>query len=174
MPRSCPHERERKEEWTCPHERERHSIKFGDLAFKDWYAIQFGDAKINPNLLMKLTIDYAKHIQKKEETNKDIYCTDEHLSETDNKELRSHWCEKVKSPGEIFWASCNPYDDMCNGGSNSGRLGKDEFFLSSTNDEERMSLPWLDNLGFDSWVKIKYGHVDRLTKDKIWKLGMSV
>lgn len=39
-------------------------------------------------------------------------------------------------------------------------MGEDEFFWTSTNDEERTSLPWLENLGFDSWVKIKYGHVD--------------
>ena len=29
-------------------------------------------------------------------------------------------------------------------------------------------MEWVNNLGFDDWIKIKYGKVDAVTKEKIW------
>ena len=43
------------------------------------------------------------------------------------------------------------------------------YYWRSTNDSERCKLPWVDRLSFNDWVKIKYGKVDYLTKEKIWQ-----
>lgn len=164
------------EVWICPHELERHDVDIVDLSFSDWYSVRFGYAIINTGLLRNLKLKYEKHILQGKSVkpiNKETAFKGIPSSNTDDKGVRSHWCEKINTPDGVFWASCNPFDDECNGGSSIERVGEDEFLWTSTNDVERTELPWLDNLGFDNWVKIKYGKVDALTKEKIWKGCMS-
>ncbi|PWA82953.1 zinc knuckle CX2CX4HX4C [Artemisia annua] len=59
--------------------------------------------------------------------------------------------------------------DECNGGSSIARVNDDEYLWTSTNDNQRNELEWVDNLVFDDWIKIKYGKIDAATKEKIWK-----
>ena len=49
------------------------------------------------------------------------------------------------------------------------RVGRVEYYWTSTNDIRRSELPWMDRLNFNYWVVIRYGRVDSLTKGKIWK-----
>jgi len=119
------------EEWTCPHEIERHDIKFGNLSFQDWYMIRFGDAIINAGLIRKLKLDYEEHrLQEfvdEKSIKDDISCKDDYSCDTNDKTIWKHWCEKIKTVGEIFWASCNLFDEGCDGGSSMARVGDDDF-----------------------------------------------
>ena len=54
------------------------------------------------------------------------------------------------------------------GGSSVMRVNNDDYLWFSTNDNQRTDLEWVNNLGFDDWIKIKYGKVDDVTKEKIW------
>ena len=86
--------------------------------------------------------------------------------------MREHWCEQIKTidiNGNTMWASCDPFENECNGGSSIARVDDDEYLWTSTNDNLRSNLEWVDNLGFDDWIKIKYGKIDAATRDKIWK-----
>lgn len=95
------------------------------------------------------------------------------LSEKGKNEIgKEHWCEKIRihnDDGESFWASCNPCSDECNGGSSKERIQDVSNYWKSTNDADRCELPWVNRLSFDNWVKIRYGKVDSLTKERIWK-----
>ena len=86
--------------------------------------------------------------------------------------IREHWCEQIKTidiNGNTMWASCDPFENECNGGSSIARVDDDEYLWTSTNDNLRSNLEWVDNSGFDDWIKIKYGKIDAATRDKIWK-----
>jgi hypothetical protein len=47
------------------------------------------------------------------------------------------------------------------------RVADDEFLRTSINDDERSELPWLDRLGFNNWIKIRYRKVNASSKEKI-------
>lgn len=49
------------------------------------------------------------------------------------------------------------------------RVADDEFLRTSINDDERSELPWLDRLGFNNWIKIRYRKVNASSKEKIQK-----
>lgn len=94
------------------------------------------------------------------------------MKEKAKEEGKTHWCERVRisnDEGETFWATCNPHEEECDGGISKDRVGDTSHIWKSTNDDERTKLPWVDRLSFNDWVKIKYGKVDYLTKEKIWQ-----
>lgn len=115
--------------------------------------------------------------ESKRATNEDPFPvkeTNDQLEKEDceNKVVMEHWCERIRicnDDGKSLWASCDPYGDECNGGSSKKRIGDVSSYWTSTNDCQRCELPWVDRLSFNDWVKIKYGKVDYLTKEKIWQ-----
>ncbi|GJX63885.1 hypothetical protein Tco_0296785 [Tanacetum coccineum] len=90
-------------------------------------------------------------------------------------ELNDHICysEKIedrKDPGRCedkgtYWASCNLYKDECDGG---GLSSTNKQYWETSNDSERQDLEW-EELSFNDWVRIKYGKVCKMTKDRILK-----
>ncbi|GJS06630.1 putative ribonuclease H-like domain-containing protein [Tanacetum coccineum] len=73
---------------------------------------------------------------------------------------------KRESPTSIalVWASCNPSNEKCDGGS----LCNNEIqcYWESENDNELVNIEWND-LSLNNWLKIKYGEVDETMKKKI-------
>ncbi|GKA31623.1 hypothetical protein Tco_0717928 [Tanacetum coccineum] len=82
------------------------------------------------------------------------YKTSEHLNErptsqdelsygAGNTDSKTHWCEPVRQEhkkGYTFWASCDPYHEICDGG---GILDKKlKHYWKSTNDNDRIGLEW--------------------------------
>ncbi|GKC41615.1 hypothetical protein Tco_1059337, partial [Tanacetum coccineum] len=62
------------------------------------------------------------------------------------------------------WASCNPSNEECDGGSL--RNNKIRCYWESENDNDRIRIEWND-LCLNDWLKIKYGEVDETMKKKI-------
>ncbi|GJR01124.1 RNA-directed DNA polymerase, eukaryota, reverse transcriptase zinc-binding domain protein [Tanacetum coccineum] len=62
------------------------------------------------------------------------------------------------------WASCNPSNEECDGGS--FRNNEIQCYWESENDNDRVSIKWND-LCLNDWLKIKYGEVDETMKKKI-------
>ena len=82
------------EVWICPHESGRHDVDFGNLSFRDWYSIRFGDAIIYLALFRNLELKYEKHILR----GKTIKPLDDIPSEDDNDEgIQNRWCEQIKT-----------------------------------------------------------------------------
>nr|GFC85952.1 hypothetical protein [Tanacetum cinerariifolium] len=63
-------------------------------------------------------------------------------------------------------ASCDPYNDICDGGGLPNNIEK--LYWESTNDNERVDLGW-EELSFNNWVRIKFGRLCKMTKDRILK-----
>lgn len=71
-------------------------------------------------------------------TEEPITVNDETTNDGGTQFEKRHWCEQIKTrntPEGELWASCNPYEDNCNGGSNMARINNDEYLWTSTNDE---------------------------------------
>ncbi|GKE13102.1 zinc knuckle CX2CX4HX4C containing protein [Tanacetum coccineum] len=84
-------------------------------------------------------------------------------------EKRVHWYETISQEKEGLWkyrASCDPYNDICDGGGLPNDVEK--LYWESTNDNERVDLEW-EELSFNNWVRLKFGRVCKMTKDRILK-----
>ncbi|GJZ15889.1 putative gnk2-like domain-containing protein [Tanacetum coccineum] len=60
-----------------------------------------------------------------------------------------HWCKAIsqeKESGHEYWASCDPYSDVCDGGDFID--DKEKHYWESTNDSERLELAW-EELSFN-------------------------
>ena len=49
------------------------------------------------------------------------------------------------------------------------RVGEDDHLWTSTNDDLRTKIPLLKGVNLDDWIHVKYGRLDRVTKNKILK-----
>ncbi|GKB00996.1 hypothetical protein Tco_0829040 [Tanacetum coccineum] len=65
-----------------------------------------------------------------------------------------------------YWASCNPYSNECNGGD----MPKDDKkrYWESINDSKRGEHEW-EGLSLNDWMKIRYGKVCKMTRERILK-----
>ncbi|GJR35246.1 hypothetical protein Tco_1210930 [Tanacetum coccineum] len=84
-------------------------------------------------------------------------------------EKKVHWCRpilKEKGNERQYWASCNPYSNICDGGDLLGN--KEKHYWESVNDSEREELEW-ENLSLNYWMKIRYRKVCKVTKERILK-----
>ncbi|GJZ28104.1 zinc knuckle CX2CX4HX4C containing protein [Tanacetum coccineum] len=82
-------------------------------------------------------------------------------------EKRAHWCEALSQEKEglhKYWASCDPHNDICDGGSLPNNV--ERRYWESTNDNERVDLEWKE-YSFNNWVRIKFSKVCKMTKDRI-------
>ncbi|GJS01994.1 hypothetical protein Tco_0318502 [Tanacetum coccineum] len=80
---------------------------------------------------------------------------------------KSHWCAPIYRKNNRIreiWASCNPSNEECDGGSL--RNNEIRCYWKSENDNDRVSIEW-NNLCLNDWLKIKYGEVDETMKKKI-------
>jgi hypothetical protein len=85
-------------------------------------------------------------------------------------ETKYHWYVTIPVDNERSydqWPSCNPDDDLCDGGGDKERLRGNKHLWSSTNDKDRKNLKWNGTIAFDEWVKIVFGKVDMEKKMKI-------
>ncbi|GJT65811.1 reverse transcriptase domain-containing protein [Tanacetum coccineum] len=125
-----------------------------------------------------------------QEIQADIYDTDLHESCIQDNQLqdelsyrayntnsKTHWCKPVRQKherGYTFWASYDPYHEICDGGGISDK--KLKHYWKSTNDDDRVDLEW-EGLSCTNWVRARYGKVNDITKEmilqKFWenKLG---
>jgi hypothetical protein len=165
--------------WTSTNDHERRSLEWdGTIPFDDWILIVYGKIdrdekwkiwdKLNGPCNQDTSVTSSsimKYIDHEAENNLSYEMED------DSKGKR-HWCEEIKTHGangEELWASCDPYDNSCNGGSSMARVGDYDHLWTSTYDDRRSDLPWLDRLGFNVSIKIKYGRVDASTTESFWK-----
>nr|GEV31065.1 hypothetical protein [Tanacetum cinerariifolium] len=94
---------------------------------------------------------------------------EQHQDLTPVKKHTVHWCRDILQ-GKVYkreyWASCNTYSNVCNGGD----LPKDDKkrYWESINDSKRGVLEW-EGLSLNDWMKIRYGKVCKLTKERILK-----
>ncbi|GJT20220.1 RNA-directed DNA polymerase, eukaryota, reverse transcriptase zinc-binding domain protein [Tanacetum coccineum] len=80
---------------------------------------------------------------------------------------KTHWCEPVRQKherGYTFWASCDPYHEICDGGGIPNN--KMKHYWKSTNDDDRVDLEW-EGLSCASWVRVRYGNINDITKERI-------
>ncbi|GJZ63390.1 hypothetical protein Tco_0619811, partial [Tanacetum coccineum] len=64
---------------------------------------------------------------------------------------RVHWCEAILQEKEnlrTYWASCDPYSDVCNGGGLPDN--EEKHYWESLNDNKRVDLEW-EELSFNDW-----------------------
>ncbi|GKC58449.1 hypothetical protein Tco_1086047 [Tanacetum coccineum] len=79
---------------------------------------------------------------------------------------KSHWCTSIYQQNNGIrevWASCNPSNEECDGGSL--RNNEIRCYWESENDNDRVIIEWND-LCLNDWLKIKYGEVDETMKKK--------
>ncbi|GKB18234.1 hypothetical protein Tco_0852157 [Tanacetum coccineum] len=85
------------------------------------------------------------------------------------KERRVHWCKAIlqeKENGSGYWPSCDPNHDVCDGGDSP--INKVKRYWESMNDSQREELEW-ENLSLNDWMKIRYGNVCKMTRERILK-----
>ncbi|GJW38617.1 serine--tRNA ligase-like protein [Tanacetum coccineum] len=105
---------------------------------------------------------------KETDTNKEKFKEYETVEQCLNPtEKRAHWCEELSQEKEglrKYWASCDPHNDICDGGGLPNDV--ERLYWESTNDNERVDLEW-EELSFNNWVRIKFGKVCKMTRDRI-------
>ncbi|GKD28199.1 RNA-directed DNA polymerase, eukaryota, reverse transcriptase zinc-binding domain protein, partial [Tanacetum coccineum] len=123
-----------------------------------------------------LATSISKHLNERptaQEIQTDTYDTDLHESRSQdnqsqdelsygayNTNSKIYWCKPVcqeHEKGYIFWASCDPYHKICDGGGISDR--KLKHYWKSTNDDDRIDLEW-EGLSCTTWVRKRYGKED--------------
>ncbi|GJX33783.1 zinc knuckle CX2CX4HX4C containing protein [Tanacetum coccineum] len=80
---------------------------------------------------------------------------------------KPHWCALIYRQNNRIrevWASCNPSNEECDGGSL--RNNAIRCYSESENDNDRVSIEWND-LFLNDWLKIKCAEVDEMMKKKI-------
>ncbi|GJZ45401.1 zinc knuckle CX2CX4HX4C containing protein [Tanacetum coccineum] len=80
-----------------------------------------------------------------------------------------HWCRAISQGKEYeceYWASYNPYSNVCDGGD----LPKDDKkrYWESINDSKRGELEW-EGLSLNDLMKIRYRKVCKMTRERILK-----
>ncbi|GKC43698.1 hypothetical protein Tco_1061420, partial [Tanacetum coccineum] len=65
-----------------------------------------------------------------------------------------------------YWASCNLNSNVCDGGDVP--INVETYYWESINDSKREELEW-ENLSLNDWMKIRYGKVCKMTKERILK-----
>nr|GEU84685.1 DNA-binding pseudobarrel domain-containing protein [Tanacetum cinerariifolium] len=71
---------------------------------------------------------------------------------------RVHWCRAIlQQKGDVykFWASCDPYDDQCDGGDFPDNTEK-KCYWGCLNDYKRLDVAW-KGMSFKDWVKVSHG-----------------
>ncbi|GJY99646.1 putative reverse transcriptase domain-containing protein [Tanacetum coccineum] len=84
-------------------------------------------------------------------------------------EKRVHWCGEnlqEKENKRQYWASCNPNSNICDGGYLP--INVEKHYSKSNNDSKREELKW-ENLSLNDWMRIRYGKVCKLTRERILK-----
>ncbi|GJS23991.1 hypothetical protein Tco_0452623 [Tanacetum coccineum] len=84
-----------------------------------------------------------------------------------NTDSKTHWCEPVRQEhkkGYTFWASCDPYHEICDGGEIPDK--KLKHYWKSINDDDRIGIEW-EGLSCTNWVRASYGKVNDITKERI-------
>ncbi|GKE50340.1 hypothetical protein Tco_1481598, partial [Tanacetum coccineum] len=84
-------------------------------------------------------------------------------------EKRVHWCKAIlqeKENKRQYWASCNLNSNVCDGGNVPTNIEK--HYWESINDSKREELEW-ENLRLNDWMKIRYGKVCKMTRERILK-----
>ncbi|GJY83282.1 hypothetical protein Tco_0496658 [Tanacetum coccineum] len=84
-------------------------------------------------------------------------------------EKRVHWCKAIlqeKENERQYWASCNPNSNVCDGGDVP--INVEKHYWESINDSKREELEW-ENLSLNDWMKIRYGKVCKMTRERILK-----
>ncbi|GJV01843.1 zinc knuckle CX2CX4HX4C containing protein [Tanacetum coccineum] len=85
------------------------------------------------------------------------------------KEKRVHWCEPIlqeKENEHQYWASCDPNSNVCNEGGLP--INEVKRYWESINDSEQEELEW-EELSLNDWMKIRYGKVCKMTRERILK-----
>ncbi|GKB98688.1 hypothetical protein Tco_0984825 [Tanacetum coccineum] len=104
-------------------------------------------------------INTNQEMSKEYESVKEINL-EQHLGPT---EKRVHWCQTIsqeKDGVREYWALCDPYNDICDGGSLPNDVGK--LYWESTNDNERVDFEW-EELSFNNWGEEKEDHEELKT-----------
>ncbi|GJY33957.1 RNA-directed DNA polymerase, eukaryota, reverse transcriptase zinc-binding domain protein [Tanacetum coccineum] len=98
------------------------------------------------------------------------------IAQEANKGLRSkltstkkklHWCtpiSRTKEGVQEIWASCNPFEEKCDGGSL--RNNEIKCYWESENNGKRTDVEW-ENLSLNDWLRIRFGEVSETARDKI-------
>ncbi|GJV78806.1 hypothetical protein Tco_1514676 [Tanacetum coccineum] len=82
-------------------------------------------------------------------------------------EKKVHWCRAIsqeKKNEYQYWASCNPNNNVCDGGDVSNNLEK--HYWESINDSKREEIEW-ENLSLNDWMKIRYGKICKMIRERI-------
>ncbi|GKE41226.1 putative gnk2-like domain-containing protein [Tanacetum coccineum] len=80
-----------------------------------------------------------------------------------------HWCKAIPQEKEYereYWASCNPYSNVCDGGDLPNDNKKR--YWESINDSKRGELEW-EGLSLNDLMKIRYRKVCKMTRERILK-----
>ncbi|GJY87472.1 hypothetical protein Tco_0502100 [Tanacetum coccineum] len=66
--------------------------------------------------------------------------------------LKEHWCKAIiqqKGDWHEFWASCNPYDDQCDGGDLPENI-EEKCYWCCLNGDKRLDVTW-EGMSFKEW-----------------------
>jgi hypothetical protein len=135
--------------WTSMYDSERAKFPWdGTVSFNDWIRVVHG----NVNDVVKINVWNEIHdsdVSRSEIPGKNsqspLGSPKSHESTTTE---RNHWCEIIEI-ANTRWASCDPFDEHCDGGSSILRVSDDDHLWTSTNDDLRTELPFLNGVDFD-------------------------
>ncbi|GJZ81520.1 hypothetical protein Tco_0646514 [Tanacetum coccineum] len=85
------------------------------------------------------------------------------------KERMVHWCKEILQEKENksgYWPFYDPNHDVCDGIDSP--IIKVKRYWESMNDSQREELEW-ENLSLNDWMKIRYGNVCKMTRERILK-----
>ncbi|GJU32185.1 zinc knuckle CX2CX4HX4C containing protein [Tanacetum coccineum] len=149
---------------TCPEDDDFKKIDY-DLFLYDSESCEF-------NRLLSIDPDiFSYEIDVHESYEEIVYRITEVEKEKQSrpKERRVHWCKAIlqeKENGSEYWPSCDPNHDVCDGGDSP--INKVKRYWESMNDSKREELEW-ENLSLNDWMKIRYGKVCKMTRERILK-----
>ncbi|GJX97686.1 hypothetical protein Tco_0353484 [Tanacetum coccineum] len=119
-------------------------------------------------------IDYSKldqgkpyEIEAKEEPNEEREIDFSSLAN-----LKEHWCKAIlqqKRDEYEFLASCDPYNDQCNG-DNLLDNSEDKCYWCCLNDDKRIDVAW-EGLSLNNWIRVRYGKDDMTNMNVVLEMS---
>nr|GEZ09690.1 hypothetical protein [Tanacetum cinerariifolium] len=71
--------------------------------------------------------------------------------------LKERWCKAIlqqKGDEHEFWASCDPFNDQCDGGDLFDNT-EEKCYWCALNNDKRIKVAW-EGLSLNDWIRVRY------------------
>ncbi|GKD13162.1 hypothetical protein Tco_1197569 [Tanacetum coccineum] len=124
------------------------------------------DEEINNEAAQRKPTDQME-IEAKEEPNEEREIDFSSLAN-----LKEHWCKAIlqqKRDEYEFLASCDPYNDQCNG-DNLLDNSEDKCYWCCLNDDKRIDVAW-EGLSLNNGIRVRYGKDDMTNMNVVLEMS---